>query len=65
MYFVAILLPPLAVLMAGKPMQALLNCLLTLFFWIPGVIHAFMVVNEYKADKRQDRMLKGMAKVQR
>jgi uncharacterized membrane protein YqaE (UPF0057 family) len=52
MYLLAILFPPLAVLLTGKPIQALLNLVLCLFFWIPGVIHAFMVVNEKKAKKR-------------
>jgi len=52
MYLLAILLPPVAVLMAGKPIQAILNVILTLIFWLPGVIHAIMVVNEYKADQR-------------
>ena len=37
-YLLAILLPPLAVLLCGKPIQAILNALLTCC-WIPGVIH--------------------------
>lgn len=37
MYFIAVLFPPLAVLLCGKPVQALLNCVLTLFLWIPGI----------------------------
>lgn len=57
LYFLAILLPPVAVLLAGgRPMQALLNLGLTVLGWIPGVIHAFLVVGEYKADKRAERM---------
>lgn len=52
MYLLAILLPPVAVLMCGKPIQALLNLILTLIFWFPGAIHALFVVNEYKADQR-------------
>ena len=55
MYLLAILLPPIAVLIAGKPIQAILNFFLTLFFWIPGAIHAVMVVNERKADQRAAR----------
>jgi uncharacterized membrane protein YqaE (UPF0057 family) len=39
-YLLAIILPPVAVLLCGKPVQALLNLVLTLFFWIPGVVHA-------------------------
>jgi uncharacterized membrane protein YqaE (UPF0057 family) len=39
-YFLAIILPPVAVLLCGKPVQFILNIILTLLFWIPGVIHA-------------------------
>ena len=52
LYFLAIVLPPLAVLLAGKPGAAVLNVVLTLCFWIPGVIHAILCVNEAKADAR-------------
>ena len=64
LYLTAILLPPLAVLFCGKPIQALLNILLTLFFWIPGVIHAMLVVSSHHADKRQERLVREMAKAQ-
>ena len=53
----AIFLPPLAVLLCGKPGKAVLNLILTLLFWIPGVIHALMVIAECKADKRADRII--------
>jgi uncharacterized membrane protein YqaE (UPF0057 family) len=51
-YLLAILLPPLAVLLCGKPFLAILNLLLTLCFWIPGVVHALFVVNSHLADVR-------------
>lgn len=47
----AIFCPPLAVLLCGKPGQALLNVMLTLCFWIPGVIHAQWVVNNAPVEK--------------
>ncbi|MCS7462160.1 YqaE/Pmp3 family membrane protein [Paenibacillus doosanensis] len=56
MYLLAILLPPVAVLFCGKPFQAVLNLILTLFFWLPGAIHACMVVHERKQDKRMEKM---------
>lgn len=56
MYLVAILLPPVAVLMKGKPIQAALNLLLTLLGWIPGIIHAVLVVNAANADARNQRL---------
>lgn len=42
---IAILLPPLAVgLKAGLGGVFVLNLILTLIFWIPGVLHALYVV---------------------
>ncbi len=56
-YFLAIILPPVAVLICGKPIQAILNLLLTLLFWIPGMIHALVVVNGYYADQRTGKIV--------
>ena len=61
-YFLAILLPPLTVLLCGKPIQFVLNILLTLLGWIPGVIHAILVVNNHLADKRADKIVRAMQK---
>ena len=47
LYVLAILLPPVAVFMAGKPMQGVLNIFLWFFLWIPGTIHALFVVKGY------------------
>jgi uncharacterized membrane protein YqaE (UPF0057 family) len=59
-YFLAILLPPLAVLLCGKPIQALLNLVLTLCFWVPGAVHAVLVVNQYYEDRNADRIIAAM-----
>ena len=61
-YVLAIILPPLAVLLCGKPIQFVFNIILTLLGWIPGVIHAILVVNGHMADKRTDRIVKAMKK---
>lgn len=60
LYLIAILLPPLAVLAAGKPFQAIINIPLTLAFWIPGMAHALLVVHNYYADQRTERLIKAM-----
>ena len=60
-YLLAILCPPLAVLLCGKPIQALLNLLLSLLLYVPGLVHALMVVTERKADKRMDRQTRAFA----
>lgn len=62
LYLVAVLLPPLAVLLCGKPFQALLNLLLTLAFWVPGLVHALFVVNNHYADQRTDRLIRAMGR---
>lgn len=56
-YLLAILCPPLAVLLCQKPMRSLVNLLLTLFFWIPGVIHALVNVREYQTERKLFRMV--------
>ena len=61
-YLLAILIPPVAVLSCGKPVTALLNFLLCLLLWVPGVIHAIVVVNGYKADRRHKQMIRTVEK---
>lgn len=61
-YLLAILLPPLAVLICGKPFSAFLNLILCLFFYFPGMIHAILIVNNYNADKRMKKFQKSMIK---
>jgi uncharacterized membrane protein YqaE (UPF0057 family) len=61
-YVLCILVPPLAVLLKGKPFQALLNLLLTLLGWIPGVIHAILVVNDANAERRNKKLVRAINK---
>ncbi|MEC0275719.1 YqaE/Pmp3 family membrane protein [Peribacillus frigoritolerans] len=65
LYLIAIIFPPLAVLLAGKPVQAVLNLVLTLFFYVPGLIHAILVVHDKKADKRMKQQAALIAKSKR
>lgn len=57
-YFLCIIFPPLAVLTTGKPGAFILSVLLTICFWIPGVIHAILVVNNYYAEERHHELLR-------
>jgi uncharacterized membrane protein YqaE (UPF0057 family) len=59
-FFLAIVLPPVAVLLCGKPLQALLNFFLTLCLWFPGAVHACLVVNAHLSDLRSERMVRAM-----
>lgn len=40
-------------LLTGRILSFLLSLLLTLAGWIPGVIHACLVVSDYQAEHRQ------------
>ena len=60
LYLLAIVLPPVAVLIAGKPFQALINFGLCLLLYVPGLIHALFVVNNHYADKRTERVIDAM-----
>lgn len=62
LYLLALFLPPVAVLIAGKPVQALINFFLCFLLWIPAVIHAVLVINEHKADKRMIKQAELIAK---
>jgi uncharacterized membrane protein YqaE (UPF0057 family) len=52
LYLIAVVCPPLAVLLCGKPFQALLSILLSLILWFPGVLHAVLVVHDHYENKR-------------
>lgn len=55
-YLLCILLPPLAVLLTGRLGAFVVSLFLTLLGWLPGVIHAFFVVNDWKQEKRIRRL---------
>ena len=59
-YFLTILFPPIGLLIAGKPIQAILNFFLYFCFIIPSYIHAFAVIKDKKADKRIEQQTKAL-----
>lgn len=59
-FALCIVLPPLAVLLAGKPFAAMINVPLTFLGWIPGVIHAFFVVNNAEEERRHRETIAAM-----
>ena len=59
-YFLCIILPPVGVLTTGRIGAFILNVLLTLCFWIPGVIHAILVTGNYYETKRHKQLLKAI-----
>lgn len=60
MYLLALILPPVAVLLTGRPVQALLCVPLTIFFWFPGVIYAVAVVGDSKAESRHRKLVRAV-----
>ncbi|MDF1815065.1 MAG: YqaE/Pmp3 family membrane protein [Verrucomicrobiales bacterium] len=63
-YLIALLLPPLAVLLCGKPFQAVLNFFIcVLFLWIPGIIHALLVVASTKSQENSDKIVQSNQKM--
>jgi uncharacterized membrane protein YqaE (UPF0057 family) len=62
LYLLAVVLPPLAVLLCGKPFQALLSIPLTLLGWVPGMLHALFVVSNHYAEKRNDRLIRAVGR---
>jgi uncharacterized membrane protein YqaE (UPF0057 family) len=58
-FFLCVLLPPVAVLLTGRMGSFFLSLILTLFGWVPGVIHAFIVVNDYKNEQRFRALAEG------
>lgn len=56
-YFLCILLPPIAVLTTGRIGAFILNIILTILGFIPGVIHAILVVNSFYAERRHKELM--------
>ncbi len=57
-YFLCLLFPPAAVLTTGRIGAFILSFILTICLWIPGVIHAILVTNDYYADRRNRKLIR-------
>ncbi len=57
MRYLLCFLPPVAVLSTGKLFTFILNLVLTLCGYIPGVIHAFFVVQKRYTDIRHKEVV--------
>lgn len=54
----AVLCPPLAVLLTAPASRAVANTGLTLLLYVPGVLHARAAVEEYRVRRRYDHMMR-------
>ena len=50
--------PPLAVLLTAPSSSVAKNLGLTLFFYIPGVLHARRMVESYTVNRRYDHLMR-------
>jgi uncharacterized membrane protein YqaE (UPF0057 family) len=55
-YLLAVLLPPVAVLLCRRPRMLLVNVPLTACAWLPGVAHALLLAHSTAARERADRL---------
>lgn len=63
-YLIALFLPWLSFFSMGRVFSGII-CLilqLTLIGWIPATIWAFMIISNYHADKRTDRIVRAVSK---
>lgn len=67
MILIAILLPWLSFLLRGKILAGILCIVLqiTLIGWLPAAIWAIIALNNAKADKRVDRIIRAQAEANR
>lgn len=59
-YLLAIIFPPLAVAASAGFLATMLNLFLCLLFWVPGMLHACLVVSRYYADQRHDELIRAV-----
>ena len=58
--FLAVVCPPLAVLATGRPGRAAVNAGLTLFLYVPGLVHALSAVHRHAIDRRNEALLQAV-----
>lgn len=56
MYVLAVIFPPLVPLFKGKFLHFILNCFLCLLGWLPGVVHACVLVHRGNSERRINEM---------
>jgi uncharacterized membrane protein YqaE (UPF0057 family) len=59
-YFLCIICPPLALLIRGKLGSVLLNLILYILGWIPGVIHAVLVISAQDKDRQNKKVIEAI-----
>jgi uncharacterized membrane protein YqaE (UPF0057 family) len=55
---IAVLCPPVAVSLVGRPSQAVVSVSLTMLLFVPGIIHALSVVDRYHTERRNETLMR-------
>jgi uncharacterized membrane protein YqaE (UPF0057 family) len=61
----AVVCPPLAVLLTGNFSGAAANVALSLLLFLPGVLHAWSVVERHETERRNRLLLDAIARFER
>lgn len=59
-YFLCFVCPPLAVLSTGRIIGTFVSGALTLFYWVPGVIHALLCVRDFNQQHQTKKIIRVM-----
>jgi uncharacterized membrane protein YqaE (UPF0057 family) len=62
-YLLCILAPPAAVYATDSKSAVHLNLILTLGLWLPGVLHAFLIVHKNEENKRNQKLIHALEEV--
>ena len=62
MFILCIILPPIAAAISGGFSSFLINIILTCCGLLPGVVHAFMVTKNAKAEEQNEKLIVAMKK---
>ena len=57
MFILCKILPPIAAAISGGFSSFLINIILTCCGWLPGVVHAFMVTKNAKAEEQNEKLI--------
>ena len=57
MFILCIILPPIAAAISGGFSSFLINIILTCCGWLLGVVHAFMVTKNAKAEEQNEKLI--------
>jgi uncharacterized membrane protein YqaE (UPF0057 family) len=54
----AIICPPVAVALVGRPSQCVANLGLSLLLFVPGMVHALGIVEQHRIERRNETLMR-------